>query len=80
MTQYKYKINKKKRECDVKTISEKCKITKILNSKKNSKRKVSIKCQYQMIKHVIRMDNNCNIPDLVQTFSNVENGGLNLVL
>ena len=26
------------------------------------------------------MDNNCHIPDLVQAFSNVENGGLNLVL
>ena len=24
------------------------------------------------------MDNNCHIPDLVQTISNVENGGLNL--
>ena len=27
-----------------------------------------------------RMDKNCHIPDLVQAFSNVENGGLNLVL
>ena len=27
-----------------------------------------------------RMDKNCHIRDLVQTFSNVENGGLNLVL
>ena len=26
------------------------------------------------------MDNNCHIPDLVQAFSFVENGGLNLVL
>ena len=26
------------------------------------------------------MDKNCHIPDLVQAFSNVENGGLNLVL
>ena len=26
------------------------------------------------------MDNNCNIPDLVQALSYVENGGLNLVL
>ena len=25
------------------------------------------------------MDNNCHIPDLVQAFSYVENGGLNLV-
>ena len=30
--------------------------------------------------HQKRMDNNCHIPDLVQAFSNVENGGLNLVL
>ena len=26
------------------------------------------------------MDNNCHIPDMVQAFSYVENGGLNLVL
>ena len=25
------------------------------------------------------MDKNCHIPDLVQAFSNVENGGLNLI-
>ena len=30
--------------------------------------------------HQKRMDNNCRIPDLVQALSNVENGGLNLVL
>ena len=32
--------------------------------------------------HKKRMDNNsvCHIPDLVQAFSNVEHGGLNLVL
>ena len=30
--------------------------------------------------HQKRMDNKCYIPDLVQAFSNVENGGLNLVL
>ncbi|OPL21638.1 membrane 1-like metallo-endopeptidase-like, partial [Mytilus galloprovincialis] len=28
--------------------------------------------------HQKRMDKNCHIPDLVQAFSNVENGGLNL--
>ena len=28
------------------------------------------------IKHIKRMDNNCHIPDLVQAFSNIENGGL----
>ena len=33
----------------------------------------------QKLKHIKRMDN-CHIPDLVQAFSNVENGGLNLVL
>ena len=58
----------------------KSKITKILNSEENSKRKVLIKWQNQMIKHIKQMDNNCNIPDLVQAFSNVENGGLNLLL
>ena len=30
--------------------------------------------------HQKRMDNNCRILDLVQAFSNVENGELNLVL
>ena len=30
--------------------------------------------------HKQRMDKNCHIPDLVQVFANVENGGLNLVL
>ena len=32
-----------------------------------------------MIKHIERIDN-CHIPDLVQGFLNVENGGLKLVL
>ena len=27
-----------------------------------------------------RIDKNCHTPDLVRAFSNVENGGLNLVL
>ena len=27
-----------------------------------------------------RMEKNCHIPDFVQAFSNVENGGLNLVV
>ena len=48
---------------------KKSKITKILNSEKNSKRK-----------DPTQMDNNCHIPDLVQAFYYVENGGLNLVL
>ena len=30
--------------------------------------------------HKNRMDKNCHIPDFIQAFSNVENGGLNLVL
>ena len=30
--------------------------------------------------HKKRMDKNCHVPDLVQAFSNVENGGLNLNL
>ena len=30
--------------------------------------------------HRKRMDKNCHIPDLVQTFSNVENGEINLGL
>ena len=33
-----------------------------------------------MINHIKQMDNNYNISDLAQAFSNVENGGLNLVL
>ena len=32
-----------------------------------------------MINQIKRMDNSCHIPDLVQAFSNVENGGLNRV-
>ena len=43
-------------------------------------RKSLIKWQNHRIKHIKRMDNNCHIPDLVQAFSNLENGGLNLVL
>ena len=58
------------------TLSAKSKITKILNSEENSKRKVP----NQITKHTKRMDNNGHIPDFVQAFSNVENGGLNLVL
>ena len=30
--------------------------------------------------HQKRMDKNCHIPDLVQAFSNVKHGGLNLFL
>ena len=56
------------------------KITKILNSEENSIGKSLITWQNQMTKHIKRTDNNCYIPDLVQAFSNVENGSLNLVL
>ena len=59
---------------------EKSKITKILNSEENSIMKVPNQMANQIIKHIKRMVNNCHIPDLVQAFSNVENGGLNMVL
>ena len=39
-----------------------------------------MKWQNQKRKHIKRMVNNCHIPDLVQAFSYVENGGLNLVV
>ena len=38
-----------------------------------------MKWQNQKSSHIKRMDNNCHIPDLVQAYSYVENGGLNLV-
>ena len=58
----------------------KSKITKILNSEENSKRKVSNQMVKSNDKHIKQIDNHCHIPDLVQAFSNVENSGLNLVL
>ena len=61
-------------------IREKSKITNILNSEVISKRKVPNQMANQKLKHIKRLDNNCYIPDLIQAFSNVENGGLNLVL
>ena len=39
----------------------KSRITKILNSEENSKQKSLIKWQNQMIKHIKRMDNNCQV-------------------
>ena len=45
----------------------------ILNGKSLSK------WQNRKLKHIQLMDNNCHIPDLVQDFSYVENGGLILV-
>ena len=59
----------------------KSKITKILNSEENSKRKFPNQMEKSNgIKHIKRMDNNVHISDLARAFSNVENGGLNLVL
>ena len=58
----------------------KSKTTKILNSEENSKKKSLIKLQNQKLKYVKRIDSNCHIPDLVQAFSYVGNGGLKLVL
>ena len=53
------------------------KITKIQNSEENSNQKVPNQMTKSNNKtHQKRMDNNCHIPDLVQAFSNVENGGL----
>ena len=34
----------------------------------------------QKLKHIKRMDNSSHIPDFVQAFSYIENGGINLVL
>ena len=48
--------------------------------RKNQNGKPLIKWQNQKLKPIKRMGNNCHIPDLVQIFSNVENGGLNMVL
>ena len=48
------------------------KITKILNSEENSKRKVPNKWQNQKLKHIKQMDNNRLIPDFVHAFSYVE--------
>ena len=39
-----------------------------------------IKWQKLKPKHIIRIENSCHIPDLVQVFPYVENSGLNLVL
>ena len=50
-------------------VTVKSKITKILNSEENSKRKFLIKWQNQKLKHIKQMDNNCHIPDLIQAFS-----------
>ena len=47
-----------------------------MNSEENSKRKVPNQMAKSNDKHIKRMENHCHIPDFVQTFSNVENGGL----
>ena len=56
----------------------KSKITKVLNSEENSKRKVPNQITKSNHKTHQRINNNCHIPDFVQSFSNVENRGLNL--
>ena len=61
-------------------LTEKGKITKILNSEENSKLKVPNQMAKSKPQAQQRMDNNCHIPDLVQAFSYVKNNGLNLVL
>ena len=48
--------------------------------RKIQKGKSQIKWQNQKFKHIKWRDNNYHIPDLVQAFPYVENGGLNLVL
>ena len=58
----------------------KSKITKILNLEENQIGKSIITWQNQMTKHIKQMVKNCHFPDLVQAFSNVENGGLYLVI
>ena len=58
-------------------MEETSKITKILKIQNG---KSLIKWQNQKVKHNKRMDYNRYIPELVQTFSLVENFGLNLVL
>ena len=52
----------------------------MLNSEGNKIGKSLIMAKSNDKIHQKRMKNNCHIPDLVQAFSNVENGGLNLVL
>ena len=56
------------------------KTQKYWTPRKIQKGKSKIKRQNQKSKHIKRRNNNCHIPDLVKAFSNVENGGLNLVL
>ena len=66
---------------DINDKLKKNKITKILNLEENQFGKSIITWQNQITKRIKkRMVKNCHIPDLVQAFSNVENGGLNLVL
>ena len=58
-------------------------ITKILNSEENSKWKAPnemAKSKAQTYETKGQQLVNCHIPDLVQSLSHVENGGLNLVL
>ena len=52
----------------MKIVQVKSKITKILNFKENSKRRVPNQMAKAKVQHIKRMDNNCHIPDLVQAF------------
>ena len=56
------------------------KITRILNSEENSILKVPNQMAKSLLKHIKQMDKYWHIPDLVEAFSYVEHGGLNLVL
>ena len=60
-------------------------LKKVKSQKYWTQRRIHRKVHNHMAKsndktHKKWMDNNCHIPDLVQAFSNVENGGLNLGL
>ena len=52
-------------------MTKKSKITKILNSKENSKRKVPNQKAKSKVQTHQQMDNNCHIPDLVHSVSYV---------
>ena len=47
--------------------------------RRNTFAKWKTRIQNKKFKNIKRIDNNCHIPNLVQVFSYVENGGLNLV-
>ena len=61
-------------------VFQKVKLQKYWTPRKIQNGKSLIKWQNQKHKHIKRMDNNCHIPHLVQAYSYVKNGTLNLVL